>query len=1270
MKKILALAVLSLMTVLAYSQIITSSGFASRSLTAYTNGATNDSIYFYCNGGLGTLTATPQGTGVAPFDFTWQQFSTVSNSFVAFSTEVDVAVSTITSLQPGGYRVTITDSNGDIVGCDRAWIAQVLSNPSVNVNPMAPGCGNVNLNGQVTYGTATPYYNVPPDPMVVNSNTEISICFTGTHTWVSDLAFYLVGPASCGSPTILLSPNPGAIGQGTVCNGGDNISNLCFSTESTNNLNVCNGAPFTLTGTYGTYGPTNTAINWVPLEGCDATAAGWRVQIYDCIGGDTGALTDATLSFTGPDGCGNPQTITYTTPAGYSSPIADNTCTATTASIFTVPVTSSAAVPYTNGYQWTATPNVVIPNPTSSLTPIVSPGPQVNTTFTLTITGNGPGAACGGNITDSELRQYSGVGATITFAPTSVCIGESAYTLTATPAGGTWSGPGITNATNGTWNPNNAGAAGNKIILYTLNSGGCVSTAQVTIQLLPSTNATITNPGPVCILNGIVDLNAATAGGTWSGLGIVDAAQGLFDPAIAGAGTETITYSIANFCNGTQTADIVVVGAQPASINDPGQICEFGSPINLVGSPAGGTWVGPGITNAANGTFDPSISGSGTITVNYNFNSGCISSTSYQIEVVPTNTSTIVDPGFICYNQGILDLALTPDINSGQWSGDGIVNNTTGQFDPVAAGSGTHTIQYTIPGVCNGDLSIEIEVSPDINAQITDPGALCISSPSINLASNITGGTWSGPGITNNANGTFSPAAAGVGVHEITLASNDPCIPGTSIEIVVEEFANATITDVAPICEDASGFQLVAATLGGVWTGLGVSSTGFFNPAIAQVGNNVVTYTIDDVCFGQDQSTIVIAAIPNISLTNPGPICINDAPEQIIATPLGGVWSGVGVTPNGIFTAGTAGIGPETLTYSITGVCSASETVNVNVVALPVVSAGADLEICAGATVTLSATGAPSYVWTGGVFSPTSATTQAQPSTTNTYTVTGTDANNCSSSDQVTVVVNPLPIVNILNNNPFICEDGEVELVATGLTSYQWSPSAGLSTAFGSTTTASPATTTVYTVSGTDANGCAGSDQVTVGVTIINVTINPYYVDANNVLTPNPSGSSFGGMLPFTAAFDVNSNADTFEWDFGNGDTDESFSAGQDVYTQYQEEQIFNVTVTAFLDGCSETNTFSVDIFGISSVLIPNIVTNNGDGENDVYKVQGIFLREFRMMIYDRNGQFVAELKNENDTWSPKGDFNDGTYFYFYEATGKDGKSYSGEGAIQVLSGK
>ena len=67
MKKIVLFFAASIAALGGFAQI-TANEFSRRSLTAYTNGASNDSIYFYCDGELGSLTATPSG-GVAPYDF-------------------------------------------------------------------------------------------------------------------------------------------------------------------------------------------------------------------------------------------------------------------------------------------------------------------------------------------------------------------------------------------------------------------------------------------------------------------------------------------------------------------------------------------------------------------------------------------------------------------------------------------------------------------------------------------------------------------------------------------------------------------------------------------------------------------------------------------------------------------------------------------------------------------------------------------------------------------------------------------------------------------------------------------------------------------------------------------------------------------------------------------------------------------------------------------------------------------------------------------------
>ena len=1333
MKKIVLFFAASIAALGGFAQI-TANGFSGRSLTVYTNGATNDSIYFYCDGELGSLTATPSG-GVAPYDFNWQQYNTGSNAYASYITENDLLVSTLNDLPAGGYRVTITDANGTIVGCDRAWISQVLTDPSVNVNPLTPGCGSVSLNGQVTYGTATPYYNPPPDPMIIGANTQITVCFSGNHTFVSDIGFYFVGPATCGSPTITLSPNPG-----TNCNLNDNFNNLCFTNVQTfPNFNVC-GAPTPLTGTYDSYGAANTPINWTALNGCNAASSGWRVQVYDCVGADTGSLTDATITFVGQDGCGQPQTISYTTPAGFNSPIADNSCTAGSASVFQVPSSSTSPIAFQNGYQWSASPTITIPNATTSLTPTVNPGPTQNTTFTLTLTGNGPGAACGGNISDSELREYS-VPANPVINPVQpfYCIGDPIFNLSATPAGGSWSGPGIVNATTGAFNTNNAGGPGIKTITYTINLGGCIITAQVQINLQASVNASITNPGVICSTAGVVDLNAATAGGTWSGIGIIDANTGLFDPSISGAGTFTVTYTIPNACNGTASLDIVVVAPVDADLTVPSFICAGESPVSLSASPAGGEWSGTGIIDAAAGVFDPSVSGTGTFPITYTLLNACVQPTTTNITVSEPGQATISPLSEVCTGDGIVTLIGSPaggtwsgigvvdagagsfdplvsgpgsfeivysftecvlgatysveviesillnlepvaplcndsppiqlvvSINGGTWSGPGIIDANAGIFDPSVAGPGTHEVTYSVPNTCDGVSSITIEVLPVFELSITDPGSQCVTAPSFNLIASNAGGIWSGNGITDSSLGTFNPSVAGIGSSAITYEVPNSCSTPVSVSIEVTEFVDATITPVAPICITNEPIQLVAVTPGGTWSGPGVNILGFFNPATAGAGNAQITYSINDVCTGQDQITIQVVAVPDIVFNTPAQVCV-DAPTVLLsASPIGGLWEGNGVVFAG-FTPANAGVGPQTLTYTVVGVCTASEEVEINVNPLPNVVASADQAICAGATTTISASGAATYQWTPNGSNPTSAFNNVTPNNTTTYNVVGTSAAGCENSDQVTVVVNALPTVTATASATNICEGETVQLFGSGLTQYQWTPATILNDDNVSNPVATPFGTQTYTVSGTDANGCAGTASVTVSMTILNFEIfsNPPMNEQNVI----------NGQLPVEVIFTAESNADEFFWDFdGDNEYDLTSTTNQAQNTFFNEGGNSGFVV-AELDGCTDTISFTIIAFTNSFLELFNVITPNGDGKNDSFRIVGNFIASFELNIFNRNGNLIATLNDLDekwdptdsfDTWSPRGEYNDGTYLYYYIAKGLDGQEFKGTGTLTVL---
>jgi hypothetical protein len=164
--------------------------------------------------------------------------------------------------------------------------------------------------------------------------------------------------------------------------------------------------------------------------------------------------------------------------------------------------------------------------------------------------------------------------------------------------------------------------------------------------------------------------------------------------------------------------------------------------------------------------------------------------------------------------------------------------------------------------------------------------------------------------------------------------------------------------------------------------------------------------------------------------------------------------------------------------------CQDTDTMVVTVRPLPIASAGNDTTICTGGTATLRATGGVGYAWSPmtGLGSPNAAITTAQPGIGTTYTVTVTDAFGCAATDQVAVSINSGPVVDA-GTNATICAGASTQLSGTaGLSSYAWTPSAGLSDPSIRNPFAAPLTTTTYTLVGTNALGCANSDVVTVTV--------------------------------------------------------------------------------------------------------------------------------------------------------------------------------------------
>ncbi|HEY0031265.1 MAG TPA: PKD domain-containing protein [Bacteroidia bacterium] len=326
-----------------------------------------------------------------------------------------------------------------------------------------------------------------------------------------------------------------------------------------------------------------------------------------------------------------------------------------------------------------------------------------------------------------------------------------------------------------------------------------------------------------------------------------------------------------------------------------------------------------------------------------------------------------------------------------------------------------------IAGGCFDQDTVHVTLINVDTLTVTPAGPFCVNAPVQTLAVSVPTGTglWSGTGITNTTTGTFDPAIAGAGSHQIMYNVSAACGTGAdTITVVVLPQPDATITAVGSQCVTAAAaITLSAATVGGTWSGPGITSgsAGTFDPATAGVGNHLITYNIITPCTSQD--TIMINVIPQLNATilNVGPFCTTDPSVTLTAADPSGTWTGTGITnaTTGVFDPATAGPGTHLITYTIAGLCGAEATSLITVVATPVISFTSDTtEGCEPTTIIFNSTVSQpggTYAWTfgdGGI------SNVANPS--NTYVANGlytvsltyTNTTGCSASVTQTDMIN------------------------------------------------------------------------------------------------------------------------------------------------------------------------------------------------------------------------------------------------------------------------
>jgi gliding motility-associated-like protein len=270
-----------------------------------------------------------------------------------------------------------------------------------------------------------------------------------------------------------------------------------------------------------------------------------------------------------------------------------------------------------------------------------------------------------------------------------------------------------------------------------------------------------------------------------------------------------------------------------------------------------------------------------------------------------------------------------------------------------------------------------------------------------------------------------------------------------------------------------------------------------------------------------------------------------------------------------------------------------------------------------------------------------------------TYSLVGvTDASltQCTQNQigNAVVVINPLPIVNA-GEDQILCEPGsstpsDVTLNGSGAISYTWDNGITDNVAF-----TPPLGTTVFTVTGTDANGCTDTDQVSV----------------TSLPQPEANGAAnlvYGNIPVPTILDNLSLYATNYVWDFGDGDSLVTQSTAG-INHIYNTPGIYPVVLTASNGICQDTWTILIEAIPPMVVTPPNVFTPNSDNSNEEYFVNVLYGAQFEAVILNRWGNVMAELDQLNQGWDGKVNGNDaveGVYFIKYLATDFSGVKVDG----------